>query len=94
MDEIRELYLKVLASLEVQGWKKEWIAADGFAVYSRSLGDEEFVLHIDPRTIEVQDKNTLILHYESPEIVYLKQSIESLLTWKMLQMAIKEEAAA
>lgn len=88
--EIKELYLKVLTSLEVQGWKKEWIANDGFAVYSRALGDEEFVLHIDQNSVVVRDENTLMLYYESPAIKDLKQSIESLLTWKMLQKSIKE----
>lgn len=92
-EKVKELYLKVLASLELLGWKKDWVANDGFAVYSRKLGDEEFVLNIDQNSVVVRDKGTLMLYYESPEVKYLKQEIESLLTWKMLQTAIKEEAA-
>lgn len=88
--EIKELYLKVLASLELLGWKEDWIANDGFAVYSRNLGEEEFVLNIDQNEIVVRDKNTLMLYYESPETAYLKREIESLLIWHMLQKSIKE----
>lgn len=91
-EKVKELYLKVLASLELLGWKKDWIASDGFAVYSRNLDEEEFVLNIDQNSIVVRDKNTLMLYYESPETVYLKREIETLLIWHMLQKAIKEVA--
>lgn len=92
MGKFKELYLEVLNSLELLGWEEAWIANDGFAVYSRKLGDEEFVLNIDQNSVVVRDKGTLMLYYESPEVKYLRWEVESLVSWVLLQMAINEEA--
>lgn len=93
-EKVKKLYMRVLNSLELLGWNEEWIANDGFAVYSRKLGDEEFVLNIDQNSIVVRDKGTLMLYYESPEVKNLRWEVEAMEEWLELQEAIKEEAAA
>lgn len=90
--EIKELYLKVLDSLELLGWEECFIFNDGFAVYTRTLGDEEFILNIDQSSVVVRYPEAPASSYESPEMEYLRQEVESLLIWVMLQKAIKEEA--